>query len=389
MQRDNSPSPAPKRRQVRGDTPDNAQDKAKAAAAIQKAKEGLKKRQKGKSFFDKYGYHIVFGIFGLILVGALLSMLFSRSKKLHLTPVIEEDEIEAHNENDYGYTLGANSFFQGWKLSDAKLLMNNQAALRQQLQKCMTGSDNTILEDNWDFREKFPACVSPIINQTNCSSSYALAAASAYSERLCMLTGNNVRVSAQSFLSCNDDPDRDQCGGGNVAEVVEFAKKYGFVDEQCFPYVGELTSPCIDAVRSCDKYYTQDFCIAQTAEGIKREILKNGPVVAVIPVYRDFLVYKGGVYQVPEGVSRFQGGHALTVIGWGKDKESGQEYWIVENTWGPEWGINGYAHIAIGQKQLYLDEFTVAISPKFEKTAEDEVTEKDEKKVDDVLDLDK
>jgi hypothetical protein len=45
--------------------------------------------------------------------------------------------------------------------------MNNQAALRQQLQKCMTGSDNTILEDNWDFREKYPACVSPIINQSN------------------------------------------------------------------------------------------------------------------------------------------------------------------------------------------------------------------------------
>jgi len=52
-------------------------------------------------------------------------MLFSRSKKLNLTPVIEEDEILAHNENDYGYTLGANSFFEDWKLSDAKLIMNN------------------------------------------------------------------------------------------------------------------------------------------------------------------------------------------------------------------------------------------------------------------------
>jgi len=52
-------------------------------------------------------------------------MLFSRSKKLNLIPVIEEDEIDAHNENDYGYTLGRNTFFEGWKLSDAKLLMNN------------------------------------------------------------------------------------------------------------------------------------------------------------------------------------------------------------------------------------------------------------------------
>jgi len=57
-------------------------------------------------------------------------MLFSRSKKLTQTPVIEEDEILAHNENDYGYTLAPNSMFTDWKLSDAKLIMNNQPALR-------------------------------------------------------------------------------------------------------------------------------------------------------------------------------------------------------------------------------------------------------------------
>ena len=110
MQREISP-PAPKKRQVRADIPENAAEKAKIDAVIEKARAGIKKRHK-KSTLEKYSYHIVFGIFGLILVGTLVSMLFSRSKKLHLTPVIEEDEIEAHNENDYGYTLGANSFFQ-------------------------------------------------------------------------------------------------------------------------------------------------------------------------------------------------------------------------------------------------------------------------------------
>ena len=44
--------------------------------------------------------------------------------------------------------------------------MNNQPALRQQLAKCMTGADNAILEDSWDFTEKYSGCVSPIINQS-------------------------------------------------------------------------------------------------------------------------------------------------------------------------------------------------------------------------------
>ena len=35
-------------------------------------------------------------------------------------------------------------------------------------------------------------------------------------------------------------------------------------------------------------------------ETIKREIINNGPVVTVIPIYRDFLVYKEGVYKVSE-----------------------------------------------------------------------------------------
>jgi len=89
-----------------------------------KAAKAIRNKQK-KTFLDKYSYHLVFGAFGVILVGTLLSMLFSRTKKLTLTPVIEEDEILAHNENDYGYTLGANSMFEEWKLSDAKLIMNN------------------------------------------------------------------------------------------------------------------------------------------------------------------------------------------------------------------------------------------------------------------------
>jgi len=54
-------------------------------------------------------------------------------------------------------------------------------------------------------------------------------------------------------------------------------------------------------------------------EGIKREIFKNGPVITVLPVYKDILLYKSGVYSLLEGTSRFQGGHAMKIIGWDKD----------------------------------------------------------------------
>lgn len=116
-----------------------------------------------------------------------------------------------------------------------------------------------------------------------------------------------------------------------------------------------------------------DYCVTSGEEGIKREIYKNGPVIAVIPIYRDFLVYKDGVYHVIEGTSKFHSGHAMKVIGWDKN-EKGEKYWIVENSWREEWGINGLGYIAIGQKSLYIDEFVIAPNPLIEK-AEAESTE--------------
>jgi len=67
-----------------------------------------------------------------------------------------------------------------------------------------------------------------------------------------------------------------------------------------------------------------------------------------MPIYRDFLVYKSGVFEVLEGVSKFQGGHAVKIIGWGVDKNTKTDYWVVENSWGTDWGIGGYAHVATG-----------------------------------------
>ena len=44
-----------------------------------------------------------------------------------------------------------------------------------------------------------------------------------------------------------------------------------------------------------------------TGESIKREIMLNGPVVAVIAVFDDFLTYSSGIYHVLETSTRLRG----------------------------------------------------------------------------------
>merc|ERR1712039_487086 len=90
-------------------------------------------------------------------------------------------------------------------------------------------------------------------------------------------------------------------------------------------------------------------------EAIRREIMTNGPVVGMIWLYDDFLVYSGGVYKpmptsTPISDARRQIVlHAVKIVGWGKWKK--EKYWIIENSWGEDWGELGMAKIVVGDPQ--------------------------------------
>jgi cathepsin B len=56
------------------------------------------------------------------------------------------------------------------------------------------------------------------------------------------------------------------------------------------------------------------------------------------------MTYKSGVYQHTTG--KQLGGHAIKIIGWGT--ESGVDYWLVANSWGTTWGLDGFFKIKQG-----------------------------------------
>lgn len=156
------------------------------------------------------------------------------------------------------------------------------------------------------------------------------------------------------------------CQGGSSQSVLAFLAKNPSVTEECLPYRPEQVGEC--ATKGCQEVQVvKGSCVASKEDAVKREIMKNGPVVASIKVYRDFLLYQKGIYKPMDDVPRFKGRHQVKVIGWGKDQKK-REFWIIENSWGSTWGEEGYARVYMGFTEMLIDEHVLA--PLVNKVAE-------------------
>ena len=91
-----------------------------------------------------------------------------------------------------------------------------------------------------------------------------------------------------------------------------------------------------------------------TIAAIQREIMANGPVICGFTVYNDFMDYwknsapNGEIY-VCDANSGVDGGHAVTITGWGVGKlHNGKtvRYWELRNSWGTYTGDGGYGKVA-------------------------------------------
>ena len=99
-------------------------------------------------------------------------------------------------------------------------------------------------------------------------------------------------------------------------------------------------------------------------------LVRGGPLSVSFEVYDDFMSYSGGVYHhtgVAHNVNRFDPfgitNHAVLAVGYGVDRQSGQNYWIVKNSWGEGWGENGYFRIRRGNNECNIESIAVEAFP--------------------------
>ena len=341
-------------------------------------------KKKGSSMT---GYYVVFAVLGGLTLYVIVMLFLNRTPPLTKTPTIDDKRIDEHNSN-FPWKQGANKFFEGTTLAEAKKIVTSSFSSHSNLPRCNT--DETIIApENFDARSQWADCVSPVANQQKtCGSSYAIGLAQTFAERACIASTKPklVTLSAQDLLSC--DYTNQGCKGGYLNLGLEHLKTKGIVEESCFPY--EADSDTVKCEKKCKdgaKHRIENSCLLIGEEDIKRDVFRNGPVVTVTHIHVDFLTYKSGIYRKGDEVPRFSGFQTVKIVGWGTEtgegeSNKGERYWIVQNTWGDDWGENGYAKIAMGQEMMF-DQYAYSIRVRSDRAPSSEQRTQDSAKTQD------
>lgn len=248
------------------------------------------------------------------------------------------------------------------------------------------GSGSSI-PTSFDARKNWPHCASiaSIKDQGLCGSCWAIAAASVASDRLCIRSNGNitVNISAENLLACcTYCAQTTGCDGGWPERAWRYMLIQGVVtgggyhsNEGCQPYevpptgAQNLNTPqcsndsCTNSLYTKrfkkDKHfaYFYNFVPPKDPDQIQTAIMTTGPVQASFEVYADFPHYTRGIYKYTYG--KFLGGHSVKIIGWGKNNETGVDYWIVSNSWGSSWGENGTFRIRRGTDECMIEKYVL------------------------------
>lgn len=308
---------------------------------------------------------------------------------------ITQELVDEINSKQSSWTAHMSPRFETATLGDIKKLcgtvMKGEPNFLQLPVNNATLLRNDAIPSDFDSRKAFSKCadvIGRIRDQSSCGSCWAFGSTEAFNDRHCIATGDQTIFAADDTNACCSGFTCGLsmgCGGGQPSAAWRWFKSTGVVtgedygENGCRPY---SFPPCAHHVPATQKYpkcpsqeystpkcgkkctngayktaYEQDKTKATSAyslnsvKSIQTDIMTYGPVTAAFTVYSDFPTYKSGVYHHTTGSAL--GGHAIEIIGWGV--ESGEDYWLVKNSWNDQWGDQGLFKIRRGNDECGIE----------------------------------
>jgi len=215
-----------------------------------------------------------------------------------------------------------------------------------------------------DWREK--DAVTPVKDQGRCGGCWAFSAAQQLESATFLKYGFLPKLSTQQLISC--DPYDGGCSGGDTITAYEYVNKVGGLElNETYPYTSGAqgdSGNCSVTPSQFNASISEAFFISRNATEETNMLHEIGTTPMSVCVDAEiWQTYKSGVITNTSGCTRNLN-HCVQVVGF----NSSANYWIVRNSWGSEWGNQGYVWVAQGANICGIAEqatiVTASIAPR-------------------------
>jgi len=203
------------------------------------------------------------------------------------------------------------------------------------------------IPDSWDWRTL--GAVSAVKNQGQCGSCWSFSTTGNIEGQWFLANHSLPDLSEQEFVDCDHvcseyhkQKSCDQgCNGGLMSNAFTFAiQEKGVDSESSYPYeaVDDTCRFKPDSVVAMISNWTM---LSEDEDQIAAYLVANGPV-SIAADAETWQFYTGGVFRAPCGTAL---DHGILIVGYGSKKDIEQRmvnYWIIKNSWGADWGEQGY-----------------------------------------------
>ena len=200
------------------------------------------------------------------------------------------------------------------------------------------------LPDAWDWRDH--GVVSAAKDQGRCGSCWAFASAEAMESHWALASGHLEDLSIQQILDCTPNP--QHCGGtggchGSIPQLAfaQIDEQGGLAGEWSYGYTSYSGKDAPECAFAPEKLHATSSARGKTATvqlpsnqaaPLMQALVKFGPVPVSVDA-GSWHLYKGGVWDKCNQKEPTLD-HAVNLVGYGTDAKTGEDYWLVRNSWG-------------------------------------------------------
>ncbi|XP_057434176.1 ervatamin-B-like [Lotus japonicus] len=249
-------------------------------------------------------------------------------------------ESNAKRKSPHDFLLGLNKFAD-WSAKEFQETYLHELDMPKEESSIMKLDDLPCdAPSSLDWRSK--GVVTHVKDQEDCGSCWAFSVVGAIEGINAINTGRLTRLSEQELLDC--DRVSKGCGGGWADKALDWVvRNGGIASEQDYTYTAKQVACKASQIpnnATVDGYYHVD----KSENGLLCAAAQQPISVCLYAHSDDFANYNYGVYDGTNcPVVSVQVNHCMLIVGY--DSVDGQDYWIVKNSWGSTWGMDGYMWI--------------------------------------------